>query len=165
MLLSCITKLPSKLVLVVKVASITQVQGHAFYICWTSWVSPGLKLDSVPLDGILSLWCVDHTPLLGTLSKLAEGVLDPTVTDVESIAPALTTGGHQLSLIWLALSGLDLLRSMLSCEGVAFLSLVICNKGDLTRQLISFCRSQKLISPCLDKVCLFPRAKLTATVI
>lgn len=32
------------------------------------------------MDGIPSLWCVDLTPQLGVISKLAKGALDPTVS-------------------------------------------------------------------------------------
>ncbi|PKU41222.1 hypothetical protein llap_8474 [Limosa lapponica baueri] len=40
---------------------------------------PLLKPLQVPLDGILSLRCVNHTTQLGVVSKRAEGALDPTV--------------------------------------------------------------------------------------
>ena len=35
-----------------------------------------LKLVPVPLDGILSFWCVNCTPHLGVICKLAETALD-----------------------------------------------------------------------------------------
>jgi len=37
---------------------------------------PLLKLVQVPLDGILSFWCVNCTTQLGVICKLAEGALD-----------------------------------------------------------------------------------------
>jgi len=37
---------------------------------------PLLKLVQIPLDGMLSLWCVSCTTQLGVISKLAEGALD-----------------------------------------------------------------------------------------
>ncbi|KAK4810558.1 hypothetical protein QYF61_004521 [Mycteria americana] len=40
---------------------------------------PLLKPVEVPLDGIPSLQCVDHTTRLGVICKLAEGALNPTV--------------------------------------------------------------------------------------
>ena len=46
-------------------------------------LGPLLKPAWVPLDGIPSLWCVDHTPQLGVNSKLAEGVLDPTINVID----------------------------------------------------------------------------------
>ncbi|KAK4827673.1 hypothetical protein QYF61_020484 [Mycteria americana] len=42
-------------------------------------MGPPLKPVKVPLDGIPSLQCVDHTTQLGVVSKVAEGALDPTV--------------------------------------------------------------------------------------
>ncbi|KAJ7408888.1 rna-directed dna polymerase from mobile element jockey-like [Pitangus sulphuratus] len=39
-------------------------------------MNPLLKLVQVPLGDILSLRCVDHTPQLGVISKVAEGTLD-----------------------------------------------------------------------------------------
>ena len=41
--------------------------------------SPSLMPVQVPLDGIPSLQCVDHTTRLGVIGKLAEGVLNPIV--------------------------------------------------------------------------------------
>jgi len=37
---------------------------------------PLLKVVQVPLDGILSFWCVRCTTQFGVICKLAEGVLD-----------------------------------------------------------------------------------------
>jgi len=53
------------------------------------------------LDGILCLWCVDCSPQLGVISKLAEGALDPTadVTDediLKSINPSRDPRGTPL---------------------------------------------------------------------
>ncbi|GAB0184583.1 cAMP-dependent protein kinase inhibitor alpha [Grus japonensis] len=42
-------------------------------------MDPPLQPVKVPLDGIPSLQCVNHTTLLGVVGKLAEGALDPTV--------------------------------------------------------------------------------------
>ena len=42
-----------------------------------------LKPVQVPLDGIPSLQCVDHTTQLGVVSKLSEGVLNPTVRVID----------------------------------------------------------------------------------
>jgi len=38
-------------------------------------VGPLLQLVQVPLDGILSFWCVIYTTQLGVICKLAEGAL------------------------------------------------------------------------------------------
>ena len=45
-------------------------------------MGPPLKPVWVPLDCILTLWCVDCTPQLGVISKLAEGALDVTDEDI-----------------------------------------------------------------------------------
>jgi len=42
-------------------------------------MDPLLQLVQVPLEGILSFWCVNCTTQLGVICKLAEGVLDPAV--------------------------------------------------------------------------------------
>ena len=43
-------------------------------------LDPLLKPVYVPLDGIPSFRCVDCTPPLGVICKLAEGTLDSTVS-------------------------------------------------------------------------------------
>ena len=48
-------------------------------------LGPLLKPAWVPLDGISSLWCVDHTLQLGVISKLAESVYNPAVDVIEDI--------------------------------------------------------------------------------
>jgi len=47
------------------------------WICWTSWGSPGPTAQACldPSDGILSLCCVDCTPQLTVIGKLAEAAL------------------------------------------------------------------------------------------
>ena len=42
-------------------------------------MGPPLQPVQVPLDGIPSLQCVNHTTQLGVISRLAEGALNPTV--------------------------------------------------------------------------------------
>jgi len=42
-------------------------------------MGPLLELVQVPLDGILSLRCVNCTTQLGVTCKLAEGAFNPTV--------------------------------------------------------------------------------------
>ncbi|KAK4829425.1 hypothetical protein QYF61_004300 [Mycteria americana] len=49
------------------------VEPHEIHMC------PLLQLVQVPLDGILSLRCVNHTTQLGVICKCAEGMLGPTV--------------------------------------------------------------------------------------
>ncbi|KAK4818126.1 hypothetical protein QYF61_006213 [Mycteria americana] len=44
---------------------------------------PLLELVQVPLDGILSLRCVNHTTQLGVICKLAEGALNPAVYAID----------------------------------------------------------------------------------
>ena len=44
-----------------------------------TYTGPPLKPVEVPLDGMLSLQCVDHTTQLRVICKLAEGALNPTV--------------------------------------------------------------------------------------
>ncbi|KAK4829013.1 hypothetical protein QYF61_001769 [Mycteria americana] len=62
----------------------TQVQDPAFGLVRSHephqvHTGPLLKLAQVPLDGILSLRCVNCSTQLGVVCKLAEGALDPTV--------------------------------------------------------------------------------------
>ena len=49
------------------------VEPHEVHQC------PLLKPVQVPLDGIPSLWCIDHTPQLDVICKFAKGALDPTL--------------------------------------------------------------------------------------
>ena len=60
--------------------ALTQVQDLALGFAEPHEVllGPLLKPVQVPLDGIPSLRCVDHTSQLGIISKLAEGALDLT---------------------------------------------------------------------------------------
>ncbi|PKU42161.1 hypothetical protein llap_7535 [Limosa lapponica baueri] len=43
------------------------------------WSSTSQEELRCPLNGILSLRCVNYTPQLGVICKLAGGALDPTV--------------------------------------------------------------------------------------
>ena len=54
--------------------ALTEVQELAFGFVEAHEVHLGLLLKPVyvPLNGILSLWCVDRTPQLGVINKLAE---------------------------------------------------------------------------------------------
>ena len=67
-------------VLVMEVTS-SQVQDLALGFVEPHQVhlDPLLKPVYVALNGIPSLWYVDHTPQLGVISQLVEGALDPTV--------------------------------------------------------------------------------------
>jgi len=69
-----------QLVLVVRVAS-TQMQDLTFGFVEPHEIhlGPLLKPVTVPLDVILSLWCVNCTPQLDVICKLTEGTFDPTV--------------------------------------------------------------------------------------
>ena len=73
-----------QLVLVMGVAS-TQVQYLAFGIVDPRDFYLGTLFLSayIPLDGILSFCCVDHTPQLDVINKLVDGSLDPTVTVID----------------------------------------------------------------------------------
>jgi len=66
-------------VLVVGVAP-THMQDLALGLAEPHEVHTGalLKLVQVPLDGILSFWCISCTTQLGVICKLAEGALDLT---------------------------------------------------------------------------------------
>jgi len=61
-------------------------------------MGPILKPVGVPVDGILSIWCVDRIPQLGVISKLAEGALDPTVNVIgEDLKEYPSPVGHHSS--------------------------------------------------------------------
>ena len=66
------------LMLVVEVA-LTQVQ-RGFVEHHELPLALLLKPVYIPLDGTSSLWCVDCTPQLIVISRLAEGALHPTVS-------------------------------------------------------------------------------------
>jgi len=63
-------------------AAPTQVQDPALGLVEPHKVHTGplLQLVQVPPNGILFLRCVDHTPHLGVICKLAEGALDTTMS-------------------------------------------------------------------------------------
>jgi len=67
----------SQPVLIAEVA-LTQVQDLALGLVEPHEVHTGplLELVQVPLDGILSFWCVNCTTQFGVVCKLAEGALD-----------------------------------------------------------------------------------------
>ena len=67
-----------QLVFIAGIAMI-QVPDHAFGFVepYEVHLDPLLKPVYIPLDGTSSLWCVDCTPQLIVISKLAEGALDP----------------------------------------------------------------------------------------
>ena len=71
--------------------ALTQVQDLALGLAELHEVHMGplLKLVQVPLDGIPSLRCVNHTTQLGVICKFAEGALDPTA----SLTKTLTSTG------------------------------------------------------------------------
>jgi len=48
-------------------------------------MGPSLKLIQVPLDGILSFWCVNCTTHLGVICKLTEGALNLTKSLVKML--------------------------------------------------------------------------------
>ena len=91
-----------QLVLAVRVA-LTQVQDLAlgFVEPHEVHLDPLLKPALVPLDDILSLWCINCTPQLGVIRKLAEGALDPSVNVsvmkiLKSIIPSTDPRGTPL---------------------------------------------------------------------
>ena len=79
-----------QLVLVVDVDSIQVQLVFGFVEPPDVQLGPLLKPVLVSLDGIPSLWCVDSSSLIGVISKLAGGALNPivNVTD-EDIKEAL----------------------------------------------------------------------------
>lgn len=79
-----------QLVLIAGVAT-TQVQGFApgFVEPHEVHLGPLLEPVWVSLNGIPSLECVDCTPQIGVILKLAEGELDPTVSAIDEIIKEL----------------------------------------------------------------------------
>ena len=48
-----------------------------------TWAYCSSLSRALSLNGIPSLWCVDHNPQLGVINKLAESGLDPTVNVID----------------------------------------------------------------------------------
>ena len=65
--------------------ALTEVQDLAFGLVEPHEVHacPLLELVQVPLDGISSLQCVDHSTQLGVICKFSEGALNPTVCVID----------------------------------------------------------------------------------
>ncbi|KAK4831083.1 hypothetical protein QYF61_015281 [Mycteria americana] len=81
--------------------ALTQVQDPALGLVEPHEVhiSPLLELVQVPLDGILSLRCVNCTTQLGVICKLAEGALKPTVYVTDEDIKHMDAEGRHLSPI------------------------------------------------------------------